>query len=131
MRTSELPLVYAHLATVLPSFVIGTYMMVSRKGSPLHRTLGKIYMVLMFATAIITLFLPAKLGPSILGHFGFIHIFSVVVLTLVPHAYFAAKSHNVGAHARSMIGVYIGGILVAGSFALAPGRMLHTWLFAS
>ena len=129
MRTSELPLVYAHLATVLPSFVIGTYMMLSRKGSPLHRALGKTCMLLMFATAIITLFLPAKLGPSILGHFGFIHIFSVVVLTLVPRAYFAAKSHNVRAHAGSMIGVYIGGILVAGSFALSPGRMLHTWLF--
>ena len=128
MRTSELPLVYAHLATVLPSFVIGTYMMVSRKGGSLHRVLGKIYILLMFATAIITLFLPAKLGPSILGHFGFVHIFSVTVLTLVPTAYLAAKNHNVRAHAGSMIGVYIGGILVAGGFALAPGRMLHSWL---
>ena len=82
----------------------------------------------MFATAIITLFLPAKLGPSILGHFGFVHIFSVTVLTLVPTAYLAAKNHNVRAHAGSMIGVYIGGILVAGGFALAPGRMLHSWL---
>ena len=129
MRTTELPLVYAHLATVLPSFIIGTYMMMSRKGSPLHRALGKTYMLLMFTTAIITLFLPAKLGPTILGHFGFIHICSVVVLSFVPRAYFAAKSHNVRAHAGAMIGVYIGGILVAGSFALVPGRMLHTWLF--
>lgn len=129
MRTSELPLVYAHLATVLPSFVIGTYMMFSRKGSPLHRALGKAYMLLMFATAIITLFLPAKLGPTMLGHFGFIHIFSLVVLALVPRAYVTAKTHQVRSHAGAMIGVYIGGILVAGSFALAPGRMLHTWLF--
>ena len=129
MRTSELPLVYAHLATVLPSFVIGTYMMVSRKGSPVHRALGKIYMLLMFTTAIITLFLPAQLGPTILGHFGFIHIFSVVVLALVPRAYFNAKNHNVRRHAQAMIGVYVGGILVAGSFALVPGRMIHTWLF--
>ena len=129
MRTSELPLVYAHLATVLPSFVIGTYMMVSRKGSRLHRALGKTYMLLMFTTAIITLFLPAKLGPTILGHFGFIHLFSVIVLSLVPRAYFTAKNHQVRKHAQAMIGVYIGGILVAGSFAFAPGRMLHTWLF--
>ena len=29
---SYLPLAYAHLATVLPAFVIGTYLMFARKG---------------------------------------------------------------------------------------------------
>jgi len=28
-----------------------------------------------------------------------------------------------------MIGVYVGGILIAGTFALMPGRLLHEWLF--
>ena len=86
-------------------------------------------MLLMFTTAIITLLLPAKLRLTILGHFGFIHIVSDVVITPVPRAYFAAKSHHVRRRVQAMIGVYIGGILVAGSFALAPGRMLHTWRF--
>ena len=129
MRTSELPLVYAHLATVLPAFAIGTYMMFVRKGNRLHRSLGKTYMLLMLATAIISLFMPAHLGPVLWGHFGYIHIFSIVVLAFVPQAYFAAKSHNIRAHAGAMKGVYVGGLLVAGAFALAPGRMLHTWLF--
>ena len=57
-----LPLAYAHLATILPAFVIGTYMMIRRKGTPLHRLLGKIYMVLMLVTAVITLFIAAVLG---------------------------------------------------------------------
>ena len=86
-------------------------------------------MLLMFTTAIITLLLPAKLRPTILDHFGFIHIVSDRVITPVPRAYFAAKSHHVRRRVQAMIGVYIGGILVAGSFALAPGRMLHTWRF--
>lgn len=127
--TTGTPLVYAHLATVLPSFVIGTYMMVSRKGSPTHRLLGKIYMALMMTTAVIALFITAEVGPQLFGHFGFIHLFSVLVLFAVPKAYFAAKRHDRRAHAISMINVYVGGLLIAGAFTLMPGRLMHTWLF--
>ncbi|MGL4233289.1 MAG: DUF2306 domain-containing protein [Casimicrobium sp.] len=125
-----LPLAYAHLATVLPAFAIGTYMMFARKGDRFHRFLGKGYMVLMLTTAIITLFMPAAVGPKFFGHFGFIHLFSVLTLVSVPQAYFAARSHNIVAHKSAMIGLYIGGILIAGGFALMPGRLLHSWLFA-
>jgi uncharacterized membrane protein len=124
-----LPLAYAHLATVLPAFVIGTYMMVRRKGTPAHRLLGKLYMLLMLITAGITLFMPAIVGPKLFGHFGFIHLFSVLVFVSVPKAYLAARSHNISAHKHSMIGLYIGGLLIAGSFAFMPGRLLNTWLF--
>ena len=31
-------------------------------------------------------------------------------------------------HMQSMIMTYVGGILIAGSFALMPGRLLHDWL---
>jgi uncharacterized membrane protein len=124
-----LNLAYAHLATILPAFLVGTYMMISRKGSPIHRALGKTYMVLMLVTAAITLFMPAVVGPRLLNHFGFIHLFSVLVLYSVPTAYLAARSHNVKKHRNSMIGLYIGGLLIAGAFTFTPGRLLHTWLF--
>jgi len=127
--TAGTPFVYAHLATVLPAFAIGTYVMLARKGSKNHRLLGKIYMLLMLATAIIALFINAEVGPKFLGHFGFIHLFSVMVLYNVPNAYFAAIRHDHRAHAISMIGLYIGGLLIAGGFTLMPGRLIHTWLF--
>jgi uncharacterized membrane protein len=127
--TSATPLVYAHLATVLPSLIIGTYMMFSRKGSKYHRLLGKIYMVLMMTTAFIALFITAQLGPQLFGHFGFIHLFSFLVLFAVPKAYFAARRHDRKGHAIGMINVYVGGLLIAGGFTLMPGRLLHTWLF--
>lgn len=126
---SYLPLAYAHLATIVPAFVIGTYMMVRRKGTPLHRLLGKIYMVLMLTTAAITLFMPAVVGPKLLNHFGFIHLFSFLVLYSVPTAYLAAGRHDVKAHKGSMIGLYVGGLLIAGAFTFMPGRLLNTWLF--
>ena len=86
-------------------------------------------MLLMLATAFVTLSMPAEVGPRFWGHFGFIHIFSVLVLINVPGAYLAAKRGNLKLHRGNMIGLYVGGILIAGTFALMPGRMLHDWIF--
>ena len=122
-------LVYLHLATVLPAFAIGAFQLLRRKGTPSHKLLGKIYMLLMLATGLITLAMPAEVGPRFFGHFGFIHAFSFLTLYNVPAAYFAIRRGNIKVHRANMIGLYIGGILIAGSFAFAPGRMLHEWLF--
>jgi uncharacterized membrane protein len=122
-------LAYLHLATVVPAFVIGAFQLLRRKGTPGHRLLGKIYMLLMLATAFITLAMPAEVGPRFLNHFGFIHIFSLMALFSVPSAYIAARRGNIKAHRGAMLGLYLGGILIAGAFAFSPGRMLHEWLF--
>ena len=122
-------LAYLHLATVIPAFIIGAFQLLRRKGTPTHKLLGKIYMVLMLATALITLAMPAEVGPRFLGHFGFIHAFSFLTLFSIPTAYFAARRGDISTHRRAMIGLYVGGILIAGAFAFMPGRMLHEWLF--
>ena len=122
-------LAYLHLATVVPAFFIGAMQLIRYKGTPSHRLLGKVYMVLMLATAFITLAMPAHVGPRFLNHFGFIHIFSLLALTNVPIAYMAARRGNIRAHRGAMIALYVGGILIAGAFAFSPGRMLHEWLF--
>jgi uncharacterized membrane protein len=126
-----LQLAYLHLATILPAFAIGSWLLLNRKGSSGHKRLGRLYMVLMLATACITLFMPAEVGPQLLGHFGFIHGFSLLTLACVPLAYHAARRGNVRRHMASMLGLYIGGILIAGAFALASGRLLHQWLFGA
>ena len=125
---SYLQLAYLHLATVLPAFLLGTYLLMARKGTPIHRVLGKIYMLLMLATAITTLFMPVHIGPQFLGHFGFIHLFSMLTIYAVPKAYFAIRRGDVRTHRLNMLGLYLGGVLIAGSFALMPGRLLHNWL---
>ena len=124
-----LQLANAHLATVVPAFLIGTWLMLRRKGTPGHRALGKLYMLLMLITAVTTLFMPAEVGLQLFSHFGWIHSFSLLTLYSVPVAWFAVQRHNIEAHRQAMIGLYVGGILIAGGFTLAPGRMLHGWLF--
>lgn len=128
---TQLALTYFHLATVMPALLIGTYLMLRPKGTPPHRSLGKVYLLLMFATAGASLFLQAQIGPKLLDHFGYIHLLSLLTLYSVPMAYRMARTHNVRRHRRLMLLTYIGGILVAGFFAFAiPGRILHRWLFA-
>jgi uncharacterized membrane protein len=122
-------LAYAHLATVLPAFLIGTFLVARRKGTPLHKVLGRIYLPLMIATGLTTLFMPAQVGPRFLGHFGFIHAFSLLTLYSAPAAYLAIRRGDIKSHRRYMIGLYLGGLVIAGAFAFSPGRMLHEWLF--
>lgn len=122
-------LAYFHLATVIPAFFIGAFQLLARKGTQIHKRLGKIYMIFMLATGFITLAMPAEVGPRVLNHFGFIHVFSLLALLNVPIAYVAARRGYIKAHQGAMIALYLGGILIAGTLAFMPGRMLHTWLF--
>lgn len=121
-------LAYLHLTTVVPAFIIGTYLLLNKKGTAAHQLLGKLYMLMMLATAVITLFMPSAFSFRLLNHFGFIHLFSVLVFYSVPSAYIAIRRNDVKTHRRNMIGLYIGGLLIAGSLAFAPGRILHQWI---
>ena len=125
-----LDLAYVHLATVVPCFLLGAWLLLRRKGTTAHKRLGRVYAVLILFTAVVTLPMPAAVGPRVFDHFGFIHLFSVLVLVSVPAAIYGIRRGNVRAHRRHMIGVYVGGILIAGTFALMPGRLLFSWLFA-
>ena len=123
------PMMTLHLATVAPAAMLGTYLIFWAKGTATHRLFGKIYMILMLITALTSLFIPATVGPQLVGHFGWIHMLCLLVLVSIPRAYYAARKHDVVSHKFSMAGVYFGGILVAGGFTLAPGRYLNQLFF--
>ena len=124
-----LTLAYLHLATIVPCFLVGAWLLTRRKGTPIHQLLGKIYAVLILFSSGIALAMPADIGPRILDHFGFIHLFCVLVLVLIPLAIRAILRGDARRHGRYMLGVYLGGILIAGTFAFMPGRLLPGWLF--
>ncbi|NCP07264.1 MAG: DUF2306 domain-containing protein [Flavobacteriales bacterium] len=122
-------LMFVHLATVFPAFILGTVSLILRKGTPVHVVIGRIYMVLMLFTAFVTLFMSAKVGPTLWNHFGWIHLFSFLTIYTVPTAYLAIKNKNVKAHKRKMILLYFGAIIIAGGFTFAPGRYLYSVFF--
>ena len=87
-------------------------------------------MLLMLLTAAVTLFMTAEVGPTLLGHFGFIHLFSLLVFYSVPAAYIAIRKGDIKKHRMNMLGLYFGGLVIAGAFTFVPGRLLHTWILA-
>lgn len=120
---------FLHLATVVPCVFLGPIIFLMKKGTGLHKRIGRVYMVLMMVTAAITVFMRAGVGPRLMGHFGFIHLFSVLTLFSVPQAYFAIKRGDIRTHKISMISLYVGAIVIAGAFTLMPGRYLHSLFF--
>ncbi|HKU64714.1 MAG TPA: DUF2306 domain-containing protein [Rhizomicrobium sp.] len=122
--------VQLHVFTVVPAFFLGTWLIFfSRKGAPRHRAVGYVYLTLMTVTAITALFIHQIPAIDIVYGFGPIHIFSVVTLSGVVGALRGAWTHNIQMHRSSMLGVYIGGILIAGTFAFLPGRIMHALVF--
>jgi uncharacterized membrane protein len=122
--------IQVHLATVLPAFVIGTFLLfVSKKGAPHHRALGYIYLALMTITAAATLFIHQVRPDGPMG-FSLLHLFVPLTLFGVVGAIYGARTHNVRLHRNAMIGLYVGGLIIAGSLAFMPGRVMHKIFFS-
>jgi uncharacterized membrane protein len=122
-------LMYSHIVTVVPCIFLGAYLFMRSKGTAGHKLLGKLYMILMLITASISLFMPANVGPQFLGHFGFIHAFSFLTLYSIPTAVLAIKRGDVRKHKIKLVILYLGAIVIAGGFTLAPGRYMNELFF--
>lgn len=111
-----------HLFTVIPALPLGAWVLARRKGTPGHKIAGKVWMTLMFVTAIDSFWIRTS------GSIGPIHILSAVTIVMVPLAIWQVKRGNIAAHKRIATGLYIG-LIVAGTFTLLPGRLIGNWVF--
>lgn len=123
----EAPLaIKIHLATVLPAFAIGTWQIfLSRKGGRMHRVLGFLYLSLMTLTAIVTFFI-RSIGA---GSLSPVHLFIPLTLFGVFGALWNVRRGDIRGHRNAMLGLYWGGLMIAGGLTLLPGRLLHRVFF--
>ena len=63
------------------------------------------------------------------GPWSPIHLLSIYVLIMLPVAVIAARRHNVRRHRLAMIGMFTGGLVIAGLFTFLPGRIMHAAVF--
>lgn len=118
--------VQIHLATVVPAFLLGTWLIFfSRKGAPVHRAIGAAYMSLMLITATAAIFI-RQLRP---GSFSLLHLFVLLTYWSVFNALWSLRRKNIRGHQAAMIGLYVGGLLIAGSLTFLPGRIMHRIFF--
>ena len=109
-----------HVAAVFTALAVGTTLMLGVKGSTVHRVLGWTWVIAMATAAISSLFIHRS-NP---GGFSFLHLFAGWTLIALPMGVFAARRHNVRLHGRTMTGLFVGGLLIAGAFAFMPGRLM-------
>ena len=115
-----------HLAAVVPALAIGTWQIFfSVKGAPSHRVLGFAYLLLMTIAAIAAFFI-RSLGR---GSLTPIHLFIPLTFFGVAAAIFEVRRGRIEGHRRAMLGLYFGGLLLAGTLAFMPGRIMHRVFF--
>lgn len=117
-------LVWLHLVTILIATALTPVMLLRERGDRRHRTLGKLWISAMLATAVTSLFIHGS-GP---GRFSIIHLLSLWTLFQVPLIWWTARRHNIPRHRRAVHGMVIGALLVAGFFTFPFQRLLGTWL---
>lgn len=116
-----------HVAAVIPAAILGPYVLWARKGTPAHRLLGKVWLGLMVVAALSSFFIHTI---NLFLCVSPIHILSVYVLYASWTAIRAARAHHIREHRLNVIGMYVGGIVIAGGFTLLPGRLMHEVVFA-
>ena len=116
-----------HLITVIPAIPLGTYVIVSRKGGARHKLLGKIWLSLMFVTAIATIFIRNVND----GQFSWIHAFTLLTFIAIPQAIVSARQGRIEAHKKHLRNFFIGALVVAGLTSFAPGRTMWQWAFGN
>jgi uncharacterized membrane protein len=119
------PQVLIHVGAALTALAIGIVLMLLPKGVGPHKLLGWTWVIAMATTAVSSLFIFGLNGDF----FSIIHLLSGWTIIALPMAVFAIRRRNVMMHRRMMMGLFVGGLLIAGALAFIPGRLMFETFF--
>ena len=115
-----------HAVAAMAALALGTVQFAAPKGTLPHRTIGWIWVVLMFAVAISSFWIHEI---RLVGPFSPIHLLSIFAPIMLVLAILHARRHNVSAHRKAMMSIFFGALVVAGLFTFLPGRIMHAVVF--
>lgn len=122
------PAIQIHAFAAIAAAILGALILFRRKGTPLHRLLGRAWGVLMLIVATSAFFISEI---RMWGPFSPIHLLSLVTYAGIGNGIWQIRHGRIAAHAASMQATYIGALLLAGAFTLLPGRRMHAVLFGA
>ncbi len=125
---SASPAIQFHAFAAMSAFVLGLVQFAAPKGTLPQRTLGGIWVALMFVVAISSLLIHEL---KVWGAWSPIHLLSIFTLIMLPLGVWRAHHHQVQAHRWTMISIFIGALVIAGLFTLVPGRIMHAVIFGN
>ncbi|WP_300377549.1 DUF2306 domain-containing protein [Henriciella sp.] len=115
-----------HVAAALATLAIGIYLLCAPKGFRLHRTFGWAWVICMAITAGSSFFIMTLFQ----SFWSPIHALSAWTLLGLPMGVAAVRRRDIKRHRGEMTNMFVGGMIVAGLFALLPGRLMWHIFFA-
>lgn len=113
-----------HIVSAFISLILGGWVLYSRKGTKIHKLIGRVWVTAMLVVCISSFWL-TDINH---GSFSPIHILSVWTLFCLGMAIVSIRKKHVMRHRRYMQGSYIG-LVIAGLVAAAvPGRIMNNWI---
>ncbi len=114
-----------HIAAALTALVIGFIILALPKGRGPHKALGWTWVIAMATTAVSSLFMTGLNGDI----YSLIHLISGWAIVVLPMGIYAIRNRNVDAHRRHMMSLFLGALLIAGTFSFLPGRFMFDFFF--
>ena len=125
-----------HWITAILALVVGLVILARRKGTPSHKTLGSIYVLLMVITSASAFFIRSGDVSGwrylTLAGMSWIHLFiPLTLLGIVGGLHGILVKKDAKAHRGPIIGSFIGGLVIAGGLTLLPGRRMYELFFGA
>lgn len=114
-----------HWMAALLALGVGVIMLVRKKGTPSHKMVGRLFILLMLVTAISSFWI-REINR---GSFSWIHIFIPITFFASWEAIHYIRKGNIERHKRAVIGMFFGALLIPGLFTLLPGRRMWMLFF--
>ncbi len=119
---NKLPVII-HVIAVLPTIPLGGWLLLTKKGTALHKQLGKVWLVLMLVTATSAIFIQSS------GGFSFLHLFVPVTFHAAWKVIATARRGDIRAHKRHLVFTYLTALMIPGIAAfMVPGRLMNVML---
>jgi uncharacterized membrane protein len=107
------PAIQFHAFAAISAFALGVVQLAAPKGTLPHRTVGWIWVALMFVVSVSAVFIHQL---RIWGQWSPIHLLAIFTLVMLPIAVWRAHKHEVEQHRRAMLGLFLGALVIAGLF---------------
>ena len=115
-----------HMLAAIGALFLGAYVLMRRKGTTAHKYAGRIFGVLMIATASTAIFI--RTSPS--GNFSWIHIFVPITFIGMYQIVSSIRKGDVKRHKRHVFNMYFAALIIPGLFSFMPGRTMWMLFFA-
>ena len=115
-----------HALAAIVAILLGAIQLLSRKGTLIHKALGWVWVLLMLAVSVSSLFIHEI---NMWGKYSPIHILSLWTISCLLLAIYFVRKGNIKRHKQTMTVLYLLALILTGLFTLLPGRVMHMVIF--